>query len=111
MAKGRKTGGRKKGTPNVLTQDVRAAIGLFAQRNVDKLESWLNRTARRNPAKAADIMLRALEYHVPKLGRMEVAGLVPNVGPGLTILIQQGGEQRAVMGGAGHVVVNLPAPA
>lgn len=75
MALGRKTGGgSRKGKPNKVTKDVRAAVGLFAERNIHKLEIWLNRTARKQPAKAADLLLRALEYHVPKLGRIEHTG-------------------------------------
>ncbi|MGH8260338.1 MAG: hypothetical protein ACREUG_11670 [Steroidobacteraceae bacterium] len=58
---------------------MRAAIALLAQRNVLKLEGWLDRTARTDPAKAAEILLRALEYHIPKLGRMEHSG--PGGGP------------------------------
>lgn len=73
VPKGTKFGGRKKGTPNAITQDVRAAIAIFAERNVGKLEDWLNRVANKDPGKAADIFLRAIEYHVPKLGRTEIA--------------------------------------
>ena len=34
-------------------------------------QAWLEATARKNPEKAADLFLRALEYHVPKLARTE----------------------------------------
>lgn len=71
---GERRGGRRKGTPNKATADVRAAVALMAQRNVGKLEGWLTRVAKKQPAKAADIFLRALEYHIPKLGRTEHTG-------------------------------------
>lgn len=74
MAKGKKYGGRKKGTPNAATQDVRQAIALFAERNVGQLESWLERVAKTEPGKAADLFLKAIEYHLPKLARTEVTG-------------------------------------
>src|SRR6266404_3023340 len=57
MAKGKKTGGRTKGVPNAITQDVREAIAVFAERNVGQLEAWLKRVARYDPGKAADIFL------------------------------------------------------
>jgi hypothetical protein len=66
--------GRVKGVPNKATADVRAAIALLAERNVAKLEGWLNRVARKHPEKAADIFLRAIEYHIPRLARTEMAG-------------------------------------
>lgn len=69
-----KTGGRRAGTPNKSTVDVRASMALLAERNVAKLEEWLTATAETNPAKAADLLLRALEYHIPKLARNELTG-------------------------------------
>ena len=67
-----KTGGRLKGTPNKVAADVRAAIADFAEANVQKLQTWLDATAAKDPARAAELLLRALEYHVPKLARTEV---------------------------------------
>jgi len=66
--------GRPRGTPNKATTAVREAIALFAEQNVGKLQIWLDATARRNPEKAAEMFLRALEYYIPKLGRLEHAG-------------------------------------
>ena len=77
MAKGKKTGGRKAGTPNVVTADVRASIALIAQRNVESVESWLRQVD--DPAKRVDLFLRMIEYHIPKLTRAELSG--PDGGP------------------------------
>jgi hypothetical protein len=75
MANGRKTGGgSRKGIPNKATQDVRAAIAVFAATNVDKLQIWLDAAAEKDPAKAADLFVRVLEYHIPKLARTEING-------------------------------------
>ena len=75
MALGRKTGGgSRKGIPNKATRDVRAAIAQFAEGNVDKLQGWLDRVAARDPAKAAELFVRVLEYHVLKLARTELSG-------------------------------------
>jgi hypothetical protein len=66
--------GRPKGTPNKATSDVRAAIASFAEANVGKLQAWLDAAARKDPARAAELFARILEYHVPKLARSEVSG-------------------------------------
>jgi hypothetical protein len=66
--------GRPPGAPNKVTRDVRAALAQFAEGNVDKLQGWLDRVATRDPAKAAELFVRVLEYHVPKLARTELAG-------------------------------------
>jgi hypothetical protein len=63
--------GRKPGVPNKATAAVREAIALFAEQNDGKLQTWLDATAKKNPEKAADLFLRALEYFTPKLGRTE----------------------------------------
>ena len=61
--------GRTAGTPNKVTKDVREAIAVFAQDNVDNMTIWINQIE--DPAKRLDLYLRALEYHVPKLARVE----------------------------------------
>ena len=78
----KKTGGRAIGVPNKVTQDVRLCIAMFAEKNVSKLEEWINQTAEGDPSrnikpapdKAAELFLKAIEYHVPKLARSEVTG-------------------------------------
>jgi hypothetical protein len=72
MALGVKTGGRGKGTPNKATTDVREAIAVFAKANAHQMGEWL--LAIDDPARRLDLYLRALEYHIPKLGRTEVVG-------------------------------------
>jgi hypothetical protein len=66
--------GRPRGSPNKATAAVREAIALFAEQNVGKLQGWLDRVAVRDPAKAAELFTRVLEYHVPKLARTELSG-------------------------------------
>ena len=79
MAKGIKTGGRKAGVGNKTTVDVRNAIALIAQDNAGNFARWLGEVALEDPGKAADLYLKAIEYHIPKLARSEVSG--PNGGP------------------------------
>lgn len=75
MAKGRKTGGRKAGTPNKSTMQSRDAIAEFIDGNIDKLDDWLNKIEEENGALAAFKCFTAmLEYNVPKMQRMEVTG-------------------------------------
>ena len=69
--------GRPKGSPNKATAAVREAIAVFAEGNAHKLQEWLDDVAmgvggnKPDPAKAADLYLRAIEYHIPKLARTE----------------------------------------
>jgi hypothetical protein len=95
MAIGQKTGGRAPGTPNKATSDARQAIASFVDGNAHRLTEWLDKVAdgvkvievdansgepieryvvAPNPAKAFDLFQSVVEYHIPKLARMEVAG-------------------------------------
>lgn len=66
--------GRPKGSPNKATADVRKAIAILAQKNIGKLQGWLNRVGKEDPEKAAKLLLDAIEYHIPKQARTVVAG-------------------------------------
>ena len=72
MAKGSKTGGREKGTPNKATADVRATVALIAERNIESVEEWIADI--KDPAQRVNCFLRMLEYHIPKLLRTELSG-------------------------------------
>lgn len=88
-------GGRRKGTPNKATTDVREAIASLLQRNVGNFSVWLGQVAngiqqpsesgddeatkvkwllRPDPGKALDLAMGMAEYHIPKLARTEVTG-------------------------------------
>lgn len=73
--KGKKTGGgSRKGVPNKATTDVRAMIARVAEKCAPKFMTWLDQAAEKDPAKAADLYLKAIEYHIPKLARTELTG-------------------------------------
>lgn len=75
MAKGVKTGGRRKGVPNKATAAAREAIALFVDGNTAKLQGWLDEIYEAEGAKAAfACFVDLIEYHVPKLARTEVTG-------------------------------------
>jgi hypothetical protein len=94
MAKGKKTGGgNRKGRPNKATADARKAIGLFVDRNAHRLQGWLDAIADGvegtpeideetgektktyivdpDPQKAFELFQSEIEYHVPKMARVE----------------------------------------
>lgn len=67
-----KTGGRVAGVPNKSTAEMKAAIAAFTSGSSEHLTNWLNEIE--DPAKRLDLYFKALEYHIPKLARTEVAG-------------------------------------
>lgn len=69
-----KTGGRKKGTPNKITQDFRETVRKLLEDNTENVSIWLEQVAQDNPAKALDLLTGLAEYAAPKLARTELTG-------------------------------------
>ena len=93
MSVGKKTGGRVLGSTNKVTNEARQAIASFVDGNAHRLTEWLDQVANGvkvvemdgdeavekyvvppNPAKAFDMFQSVVEYHIPKLARMEHSG-------------------------------------
>jgi hypothetical protein len=93
MAKGRKTGGRKKGTPNRLTRDVQAFVdAIFCKVDpIDKLETLL---ASESERVQAGVLLRLLEYRYGK--PKESVELSGNIG--LRGIVQKARERANATG-------------
>lgn len=66
--------GRPKGTPNKATADVRAVFAAFVERNAEQAQELFDRVAKRQPAKALDLLARLSEFVLPKLARTELSG-------------------------------------
>lgn len=72
--------GRPPGTPNKTSRGVREMIAHMAETTAEDFEFWLKDVAqgissgKPDPARAAELYLKAIEYHIPKLARTEVSG-------------------------------------
>lgn len=73
--KGRnKTGGKKKGSQNKATKDIKEAYQQLIENNLDNLTAWLEKVAAKDPEKAIKIINDLSEYVIPKLARSEHTG-------------------------------------
>ena len=66
--------GRKKGTPNKATSDIREAYRLLIEKNLVNLTKWLETIADKDPERAIKILADLSEFVIPKLSRTELAG-------------------------------------
>jgi hypothetical protein len=72
-----KTGGRAKGTLNRVTADVRAALRELAENNAARVQDWLDRIAKDDPAEALRLYLMLIRYVVPVLSAAAIADITP----------------------------------
>ena len=68
---GKKFGGRKKGTPNKTTKEIRDSFQFIIDKNLDNLDKWLSKIGKDNPEKAIALILNISEYVLPKLNKIE----------------------------------------
>lgn len=66
MAHGRKTGGRNKGTPNKVTQETRERIQELICDEMENISSALESVRESNPSMYLNIVVKLLNYIVPK---------------------------------------------
>jgi hypothetical protein len=114
--KGKKTGGRKKGTPNKVTTETRNLFSKMFERLAPDVEKWIRATAEgrevpivtedgellrdakgkvltktvgQDPARAAELTQRLAEFCIPKLARTEHADSNGAPLEGLTLIIEK----------------------
>lgn len=64
MAKGIKTGGRKQGTPNILTREIRAILKGIIAKELETLPATIEQF---EPEKRLEIILKLLPYVLPRV--------------------------------------------
>lgn len=73
--RGKKFGGRQKGTGNKASQNARDAIALFVERNTPRLKELIAKIEEEDGALAAFKCIESMiEYHIPRIARTEHVG-------------------------------------
>lgn len=71
MAKGIKTGGREPGTCNIITKEIRESFQNLVEQNLSEIQNWITSTAKKDPVKAVELILKLSEFCLPKLKAIE----------------------------------------
>lgn len=74
----KKARGRPPGAPNKITRDIRAALRDLAEGNADRVQSWLDSVAEKDPAEALRLWLGLLRYVTPTLQAAAITDLTPS---------------------------------
>jgi hypothetical protein len=66
--------GRPKGAINRSTEMMKVSIARATNKVLDNLPAIMEEMMKKDPAKAVDIALKMLEFHLPKQSRVELKG-------------------------------------
>lgn len=70
MAKGLKTGGRQKGTPNVITKEVRETLKAIMVKELENLPGLMEQL---EPKDRAELLTKMLPYVLPKVSSVDAS--------------------------------------
>lgn len=86
-AKREKTGGRKAGTPNKTTAEIKDLMQAFLESKIDELDEVYNQL---EPKDKVNAIIKMLPYIVPKQMQMDLnASLTQNIKPDLSKLTDE----------------------
>lgn len=70
--KGKKTGGRQKGSQNAVTRDIKESFKQFVDGNFKYVQNWLDRVAETDPDKALNLYLQFSERILGKVSSANI---------------------------------------
>lgn len=95
--KGNKLGkGRPKGSPNRSTEMMKVNVARAVNMGLDFIKEDYQRLREEDPAKALNLLVKLMEYSIPKLKSvdMEVKGEINNKVEKITIEIKNGKDKN-----------------
>jgi len=70
--KGNRLGGRKPGSLNRSTEQMKLSIARATNRVLDDMPVILDKLIKEDPKAAVDLAIKLMEFHIPKMSRVEM---------------------------------------
>jgi len=86
--------GRPPGALNRSTEMMKLSLARATNRVMDNLPSLMEQMMEKDPAKAVDLTLKMLEFHLPKQSRMELKAEIEQRIHQITVNINQTGSNE-----------------
>ncbi len=67
--------GRPTGSKDKTQQEIKQIFQQIVDGNVDNFQNWIDEVAKKNPEKAFDMIMKIMEFTLPKLKAVEMKGL------------------------------------
>jgi hypothetical protein len=74
--KGNKLGGRKPGSLNRSTEEMKLTIARAVNNTLSTIQSDLLEIKKKNPEKAMELAMKLMEYTIPKMKSIDINGAV-----------------------------------
>jgi hypothetical protein len=82
-----KLGGKKLGTLNKNTTELKEAVKALLDDNKDNFKEWINVIAEENPEKAIRLLIDLMEFVIPKLARTDLTSGDKPIQPNLNVTV------------------------
>lgn len=92
--KKQKTGGRKKGTPNKTTAQIKDMITALVGTQMEKWPAVIDKMMKEDPAEAMKITGRLIDYVLPKQTKIDLEGELKHKVEKITIEIKNGNNEE-----------------
>ena len=86
--------GRPPGAVNRSTEMMKLSLARATNRVMDNLPSLMEQMMEKDPARAVDLTLKMLEFHLPKQSRMELKAEIEQRIHQITVNINQTGSNE-----------------
>lgn len=86
--------GRPKGAVNRSTEMMKVSIARATNRVLDDLPKIMEEMMKKDPKSAVDLAIKLLEFHLPKMSRIEMKAEVEQRIQQITVNIQQSGSNE-----------------
>lgn len=66
--------GRPTGSKDKTQAETKAIFQQIVEGNIENFQSWIDEVAKKNPEKAFDMVVKLMEFTLPKLKAVEISG-------------------------------------
>ena len=88
--------GRPKGAINRSTEMMKLSIARATNRVLDQLPTIMEEMVKKDPKGAVDLALKMLEFHMPKMSRIEMRAEVEQRIQQITVNINNSGSNESI---------------
>ena len=90
---GNRLGGRKPGSLNRSTEQMKLSIARATNRVLDDMPIILDKLIKEDPKAAVDLAIKLMEFHIPKMSRVEMRAEIEQKIQQISINVNKSGSE------------------